>query len=151
MRHGPDNDMAAAALDAFLVAVIVVASVSDLRTRLIPDLPLIGALIAVPLLCALGAPADPAGRLGWGAAAAGFLLAAALMRPGGMGLGDVKLAGVLGVYLRGQVVTAFTFAFAAGTLAGAALIVRHGWTARRRTIPFGPFLGAGALAALADL
>jgi len=140
--------MAATALDASLVSVACVAAVSDLRTRLIPDRALIAGLLAVPVGCALGAPAAAGSRLGWGAAAAGSLLAAALIRPGGMGLGDVKLAGVLGVYLRAQVITAFAVAFAAGTLAGTALVARHGWGARKWTIPFAPFLAAGTLAAV---
>ena len=101
----------------------------------------------LPPLCALGVPADPAGRLGWGAAAAGLLLVAALVRPSGMGLGDVKLAGLLGIYLRADVATAFALAFSGGVLAGAVLIARHGWVARKRTIPFAPFLGGGALLA----
>jgi leader peptidase (prepilin peptidase) / N-methyltransferase len=139
--------MAAAALDASLVLVVAVTAISDLRTRLVRDEALIAGLAVVPPLCALGATADPAGRLGWGAAAAGLLLLAALFRPGGMGLGDVKLAGVLGVYLRSDVAAALVFAFSGGVLAGAVLIVRHGWSARKRTIPFAPFLGGGALLA----
>lgn len=148
-RHGARNDMAAAALDVSLLAVVAAAALSDLRTRLIPDGVLAAGLAVLPPLCALGAPADPLARLGWGATAAGLLLVAALLRPDGMGLGDAKLAGVLGVYLRAGIVPAFLVAFAAGAFAGAVLVARHGWEARRRTVPFAPFLGGGALIALA--
>jgi leader peptidase (prepilin peptidase)/N-methyltransferase len=81
--------------------------------------------------------------------AAGFLLAAALVRPDGMGLGDVKLAGVLGIYLGAAVIEAMVVAFAAGSLAGLVLLARHGWAARSSTIPFAPFLALGALLAIA--
>jgi leader peptidase (prepilin peptidase) / N-methyltransferase len=141
--------MAAALLDASLVAVLCVVALRDLRTRLIPDGPLVAGLAAA---LALGAVADPGslpGRLLAGLAAAAFLLAAALIRPDGMGLGDVKLAGVLGAYLEARVLEALLLAFAAGSIAGLALIARHGWSARTRTIPFAPFLALGALLALA--
>jgi leader peptidase (prepilin peptidase)/N-methyltransferase len=66
-----------------------------------------------------------------------------------MGLGDVKLAAVLGFYLAAGVIEAMVVAFAAGSLAGFVLLVRHGWQARSRTIPFAPFLALGALVAIA--
>ena len=76
------------------------------------------------------------------------LLAAALIRPEGMGLGDVKLAAVLGFYLGAGVIEAMVISFAAGSVAGLALLVRHGWRARTRTIPFVPFLALGTLVAI---
>jgi leader peptidase (prepilin peptidase)/N-methyltransferase len=87
-------------------------------------------------------------RLAAGAGAAGFLLAAAVICPDGMGLGDVKLAGVLGVYLGAAVIEAMLVAFAAGSAVGLVLLARHGWAARSRTIPFAPCLALGALVAL---
>jgi leader peptidase (prepilin peptidase)/N-methyltransferase len=141
--------MAAALLDASLVAVLCAVSIADLRSRLIPDAPLV---LGLALALGLGGLADPSslpGRLAAGSGAAGFLLAAALIRRDGMGLGDVKLAGVLGTYLGAGVIEALLVAFAAGSLAGLALIARHGWSARSRTIPFAPFLALGALVAIA--
>jgi leader peptidase (prepilin peptidase)/N-methyltransferase len=141
--------MAAALLDASLVALLGVVTVSDLRTRLIPDAPLVLSLV---LALAVGLVSDPGGlpeRLASGAAASAFLLAATLIRPDGMGLGDVKLAGVLGVYLGAAVVEALALALAAGSAIGLGLIARHGWAARGRTIPFAPCLALGALVALA--
>jgi leader peptidase (prepilin peptidase) / N-methyltransferase len=141
--------MAVALLDASLVAVLCAVSASDLRSRLIPDAPLV---LGLALALGIGGLADPdslPGRLAAGAAAAGFLLAAALVKPDGMGLGDVKLAGVLGTYLGERVIEALLVAFAAGSLAGLALILRHGWSGRSRTIPFAPFLALGAVVAIA--
>ncbi len=141
--------MAAALLDASLIALLGVVTVSDLRTRLVPDGAMVASLaIAVPV-CLLSDPGAMPGRLVAGLGAAAFLLAAALIRPDGMGLGDVKLAGVLGVYLGAAVIEAMVVAFAAGSVAGMVLLARHGWKARSRTIPFAPFLAIGALVAMA--
>jgi leader peptidase (prepilin peptidase)/N-methyltransferase len=141
--------MAAAALDASLVALLGIVTVSDLRTRLIPDAALAAGLCVALGVCLLSNPPAVPGRLLAGIAAGGFLLAAALIRPAGMGLGDVKLVAVLGVYLGSRVAEAIAIAFAAGSVAGLVLIIRHGWGARSRTIPFAPFLAAGALVAIA--
>ena len=141
--------MAAATLDASLVALLVVVTITDLRSRLVPDVALALALgVALPL-CLLSDPSDVPGRLLAAVAAGAFLLAAALIRPGGMGLGDVKLSALLGFYLGACVVEALLVAFAAGSAIGVVLLARHGWSARRRTIPFAPCLALGALAALA--
>jgi leader peptidase (prepilin peptidase)/N-methyltransferase len=140
--------MAAAVLDASLVALLGVVTVSDVRTRLVPDAALVaGMAVALPV-CLLSDPGGLPERLLCGLAAGGFLLIAALIRPDGMGLGDVKLAGVLGVYLGAGIGEAMTVAFAAGSIAGLFLLARHGWSARSRTIPFAPFLAIGALVAL---
>jgi leader peptidase (prepilin peptidase) / N-methyltransferase len=141
--------MAAALLDASLVLLLGVVTISDLRARLVPDGPLLSGAVLALVVCALTDPAELPERLAAGAGAAGFLLAAALIRPDGMGLGDVKLAGILGIYLSAAVIEAMIVAFAAGSVAGLVLIVRHGWEARSRTIPFAPFLALGALVAMA--
>lgn len=141
--------MAAVLADASLLALLLTVTVVDLRARLVPDRALV---LATAIVVPLAVATDP-GLLPERAVAAlgagGFLLAGALIRPGAMGLGDVKLAAVLGLYLGRGVVAALLVAFAAGSLLGLALIVRHGWEARTRAIPFAPFLSLGALAALA--
>ena len=141
--------MAAALLDASLIALLGVVTVSDLRTRLLPDSALVASLAIAVTVCLLSDPGAMPERLVAGLGAGGFLLAAALIRPSGMGLGDVKLAGVLGIYLGTAVIEAMVIAFAAGSVAGLALLARHGWEARSRTIPFAPFLALGALVAMA--
>jgi leader peptidase (prepilin peptidase) / N-methyltransferase len=140
--------MAAALLDASLVLMLGVVTVSDLRTRLVPDGPLTVCLALALGICALTEPGELPERLAAGAGAAGFLLVAALIRPDGMGLGDVKLAGVIGVYLGATVTEAMLVAVASGSLVGLALMARHGWAARSRTIPFAPCLALGALVAM---
>jgi leader peptidase (prepilin peptidase) / N-methyltransferase len=141
--------MAAAVLDASLVALLGVVTLSDLRTRLVPDWALAVSLgIALPICMVYEFGGVPE-RLLAALAAGAFLLVAALVRPDGMGLGDVKLAGVLGFYLGARVAEAMVVAFAAGSVAGLVLLARHGWSARSRTIPFAPFLAIGALVAIA--
>lgn len=141
--------MAAVLLDASLVVLLGVVTVSDLRTRLIPDAPLVVGLLLAVGVVASSAPDELPGRLAAGTGAGSFLLAAAMVRPHGMGLGDVKLAAVLGVYLGFPVVGAMVVAFASGSLVGLGLIARYGWSARGRTIAFAPCLALGALVAMA--
>lgn len=132
-----------------LTAVLVPIALIDLDHRLIPNvLTLAGACAAL----AIGMATDPAGvpeQLLAGAAAGGFLLAAALARPGGMGMGDVKLAAVLGLFLGWDVGVALLVALLAGTLVGLVVIARRGVAEGRRTaLPFGPFLALGGMVAL---
>ena len=141
--------MAAAVLDVSLLALLGVVTVSDLRTRLVPDGALLASLlVAISVSVVTSSDGVPV-RLLAGLCAGGFLLAAALIRPDGMGLGDVKLAAVLGFYLGAGVIEAMVIAFAAGSVAGLVLIARNGWRARSRTIPFAPFFALGALVTIA--
>jgi leader peptidase (prepilin peptidase)/N-methyltransferase len=82
-----------------------------------------------------------------GAAAFTFLLLTALAYPKGMGMGDVKLAGVMGLYLGVAVVPALLLAFLAGSVVGVALLVRAGG-GRGRGVPFAPFMALGGLVGL---
>jgi leader peptidase (prepilin peptidase) / N-methyltransferase len=144
------QDMAdSVALDLALVLIVVPAALIDLEHRIIPNrLTLLGALLAL----ALGTVLDPSGepeRLIAGVGAAGFLLLAALAYPGGMGMGDVKLAGMIGLFLGRAVVPAILIALLAGVLYGAILMARAGVARARRTrVPFGPFLAFGAVCAI---
>ena len=125
-----------------LAATLAAAVVYDVRERRIPNL--VTAPAAVAALFA-GAAQDPA-RLAAGAGAAAFLGVAAVLRPDGMGWGDVKLAGVLGLVLGPAVAEALFIAFASGTVYGLALALRRGLVrARRATVPFAPFLALGAV------
>jgi leader peptidase (prepilin peptidase)/N-methyltransferase len=137
------------ALSIALILIVVPSALIDLEHRIIPNrITLLGAVAAL----ALGLALDPAGepeRLIAGAAAGGFLLLAALAYPGGMGMGDVKLAGVMGLFLGASVAPALLIALVTGVLLGALLIARKGAQAGRKTaVPFGPFLALGALVAV---
>jgi leader peptidase (prepilin peptidase) / N-methyltransferase len=80
-----------------------------------------------------------------GAGAFTFLLIVVLVYPAGMGMGDVKLAGAMGVYLGLSILPALLTAFLTGTLFGLAIIAREGAQARKTAVPFGVFLAIGGL------
>ena len=142
LATGPD----AAGLAAGLVFVSILAAVTltDLDLRVIPNRLLIaGAVLGVPLVL-VADPSTAAERAIAAAAAGGGLLLVALAYPRGMGMGDVKLAALMGLYLGAAVAPAVLTGFLSGSLVGVALIARHGSGARKAAIPFGPFLALGA-------
>ncbi len=99
-------------------------------------------------IAAVGDPGSLPERAIAAAAAGGLLFAAALAYPRGMGLGDVKLAATMGLFLGRNVGPAILVALLAGALVGLAMIARHGAAARKRAIPFGPFLALGGVVGL---
>ncbi len=132
----------ALAFAALLVPVVFI----DFDHRIIPNpLMLLGAVVAPAILLATQ-PELLVEHLIAAAAAGGFFLAAAIAYPAGMGMGDVKLAGVMGLFLGRAVGPAIFVAMIAGTLVGAAIIARKGAAEGRKTaVPFGPFLALGGL------
>jgi leader peptidase (prepilin peptidase)/N-methyltransferase len=143
LAHG---SAAGIALSILLILLVVPIAVIDLEYRIIPNrITGPGAVLAIALGLALDPSGEP-GRLIAAVAAGGFLLIAALAYPGGMGMGDVKLAGVMGLCLGAAVAPALFVAMLAGVVVGVAVIARKGTRAGRKTaIPFGPFLALGAL------
>lgn len=77
-----------------------------------------------------------------------FLFIALLAYPRGMGMGDVKLAGAMGLYLGLAIVPAMLIAFLSGSIVGLAIIAREGAQARKKAVPFGVFLALGGIAGL---
>jgi leader peptidase (prepilin peptidase)/N-methyltransferase len=140
--------MAQQALAAFFVAVLVVLTVVDIRTRRLPNgIVLPAAVIVLAAHIAIA----PERALEWVVASLGafvLLLAGALIYPGGLGYGDVKLALLLGAALGWAVAAAFAVGFVAAGIAGVALIAVRGWSARKAAIPLGPFLALGSVAVL---
>ncbi len=142
------GDPAELALGLTFCALMVVVTLTDLERRVIPNTVLlvgagIGAAIAV-----IGDPGSLAERGVAAAGAGGALLCVALAYPRGMGMGDVKLAAVMGLYLGRAVVPAIVIGCGVGALFGLWLIARHGGEARKRTVPFGPFLALGGVVGL---
>jgi leader peptidase (prepilin peptidase)/N-methyltransferase len=137
----------------WFVAVGLLLAVVDLRTMLLPNRVLLPGLIGGLVLLAVAAAADGAwSALGRGVAAGGVafgvLLVLALIAPTGMGMGDVKLAALLGLYLGWlgwpTVFTGFFLGFLVQALLGLALLAARR-VGRRSELPFGPALLAGAL------
>jgi leader peptidase (prepilin peptidase)/N-methyltransferase len=136
-------------LGLLLVTVLVPIALIDLECKLIPNAITLPAAVAAVTVGVVLDPGHVPEQLIAGAAAGGFFLLAALARPGGMGMGDVKLAGVLGLYLGRAVAPALFCALVSGVFVGALVIARKGAAEGRATkVPFGPFLALGAIVAL---
>ena len=127
------------------ICVLVAISRVDLERRIIPNRIVVPAWIAV-LLAHLAI--HPGHWLEWLVASFGagiFFLVVALVNPGGLGMGDVKLALLLGAALGLDVVPALAIGSFAAALWGVVLLVRHGAAARKQAMPLGPFLAFGAV------
>jgi leader peptidase (prepilin peptidase)/N-methyltransferase len=131
---------------SFFCAVLVVLSAIDLRHRIVPNrLVLPAALVVLVAQTALSpSPEWALGALG----ASGFLFVAALAYPAGMGMGDVKLALLLGAMLGRVVAVGLMLGMVAALVPSVYLLARHGSAARKMGIPFAPFLALGAIVAL---
>jgi leader peptidase (prepilin peptidase)/N-methyltransferase len=136
------------ALELPFAAMLIAIAAIDLERQVIPNKILLPAAIYGVVAGAVVAGGELPELLIAGAAAFTALLLVALVHPAGMGMGDVKLAGVMGLYLGSAVAPALLLAFLAGTLAGLGLILREGPGARKKGVPFGPFLALGGIAAL---
>ena len=131
-----------------LAVTLVAAAATDLEQRIIPNrLMLAGAVLAL-VLWTLAEPSRLPENLIAGAAAGSFLLIAALAYPAGMGMGDVKLAAVMGLFLGRSVGPALFVGFAAGAVAGMAIMAARGAAARKQGVPFAPFLALGGIVGL---
>jgi len=144
--EGADRDVW---LGLAFVLLLVPVTFIDLDHRIIPNTLMLVGAVAAPVILLLTRPDHVPEHLAAGAAAGGFLLLAALAYPAGMGMGDVKLAAVMGLFLGRSVGPAMLVALVAGTLVGAAIMARKGTREGRKTaVPFGPFLALGGLAGL---
>jgi leader peptidase (prepilin peptidase)/N-methyltransferase len=143
------SDAGAIALGLLAVLVLVPVALIDLEHHVIPNA--ITAPAAI-LALALGSALDPSGepaRLIAAAAAGGGFLIVALISPRGMGMGDVKLAGLLGLVLGAEVAPALLIALVAGVAVGVIVLARRAPDERRSAgVPFGPFLALGGLTAV---
>ena len=127
-------------------AVLVTLSAIDLRHRIVPNRIVLPAA-AVVLVAHTALDPSPEWALG-ALGASGFLFAAALAYPKGMGMGDVKLALLLGAMLGTPVAIALFLGFVSSLAPAIVLFARHGRAARKMAIPLVPFLSLGALVAL---
>ena len=137
-----------AVIAAFFCAVLVVLSAIDAERRILPDvivLPSWALVLGAQIVLEPGRTAEwVAGSLG----ASLFLFLALVAYPKGMGMGDVKLALLLGAALGKSVSVGLMVGMLAALVYSTVLFARHGLAARKMAIPFGPFLAFGALVAL---
>jgi leader peptidase (prepilin peptidase) / N-methyltransferase len=135
-----------AAIASFFCAVLVVLSAIDIDRRIVPNKIVLPA--AVIVLAAQTAVHPSIEWLVAGLGASLFLLLAALAYPRGMGMGDVKLALLLGFAVGWNVPVALFAGMIAALVPSAVLFARHGSKARKMAIPFAPFLALGGVLAL---
>jgi leader peptidase (prepilin peptidase)/N-methyltransferase len=128
----------------FTAALIALAGI-DLDHKLLPN-KIVYPLAAYGLIATLLVERDDlVEHVIAGTGAFAFLLVAVIAYPRGMGMGDVKLAGVMGLYLGASVIPALLVAFLSGSLAGIVILAREGAAARKKAIPFGVFLALGGI------
>jgi leader peptidase (prepilin peptidase)/N-methyltransferase len=131
---------------AFFCAVLVTISATDLSHRIVPN---VIVLPAAAMVLVAQTALEPSAE--WALAAFGasfFLFLAALAYPKGMGMGDVKLALLLGAMLGRTVPVGLMLGMVAALVPSMVLFARHGSAARKMAIPFAPFLAFGAIVAL---
>ncbi|MEI6364703.1 MAG: prepilin peptidase [Actinomycetes bacterium] len=147
-----------AALPAFLYlgAIGVALAMIDLDVRRLPDVIVVPSYVVALVLLGVGAvvegtPVVLIRTVLGGLSLYAFYFLLVLVKPAGMGWGDVKLAGVLGLYLGflgwGSVVVGGFLGFALGGLVGGGLMLARR-AGRKSKIPFGPFMLAGAFLAV---
>jgi leader peptidase (prepilin peptidase) / N-methyltransferase len=135
-------------LAAAVLAVLAVLSVIDMRWRVLPNkivLPVTGAVLVWQTAFSPDRAAE------WIFAALGaavLMLLPSLVQPGAIGMGDVKLAALLGATLGAGVLSALMLGFLALAPAALVVLIRRGAAGRRATLPLGPFLAFGAAVVL---
>ena len=143
LRFGLSRD---AVVAAFVCTVLVAISVTDLEHRIVPNRIVVPGAVAV-LFAQTALHPSPEWTIG-ALGASGFLLLAALAYPAGMGMGDVKLALLMGAALGRVVPVALMVGMLSALVPSAVLFVRHGAGARKMGIPLAPFLALGTIVGL---
>jgi leader peptidase (prepilin peptidase)/N-methyltransferase len=131
---------------AIFCAALVTISATDIERMIVPNRVVLPATVVVLALQLVRQPSLEWPAAGLGAAL--FLFTAALLYPRGMGMGDVKLALLLGVALGRAVPVALMAGTLAALVPSIVLLARDGAAARKRAIPFAPFLAFGGVVAL---
>ena len=135
-----------ALIGSVFCAALVTVSATDFELRIIPNRIVLPSAAFVLAANTLVHPSVEWIAAGLGAA--GFLLLAALAYPAGMGMGDVKLALLMGVGLGRTVPVALMIGMLSALVPAIVLLARHGSAARKMAIPFGPFLAFGGIVTL---
>ena len=136
-----------ALLGAVFTPVLVLLAAIDARNRLLPNVIIGPAILAVGVILAASDPASFPGHLAVAAATGGFFFAFAAFFPGSLGMGDAKLVFLLGLALGSKAFGALILAFLGLLVVALYIVAKRGVAARKETIPFGPFLAFGGLVA----
>ena len=125
--------------------MLLLLTAIDLQRRLIPNVIVLPAIVVV-LIAQIALFPDR--TLEWLLASFGaalFFFVPLLIYPAGMGMGDVKLAALIGAVLGWSVAVAILGALLAGAVFAVAVLVREGMSARKKAIPYGPFIAFGGI------
>jgi leader peptidase (prepilin peptidase)/N-methyltransferase len=140
--RGFDDDLV---LELPFVALLIALAAIDIDHRLLPNKIVYPMAVYGVIATLLVNRGDLVENLAAGAGAFLFLLVAVIAYPRGMGMGDVKLAGAMGLYLGLSVIPALLTAFLSGTVVGVFIIAREGAQGRKKAVPFGVFLALGGI------
>jgi leader peptidase (prepilin peptidase)/N-methyltransferase len=140
--RGFDNDLV---LELPFVAALIALAAIDFDHKLLPNKIVYPLAVYGVIATLLVDQDDLVENLIAGAGAFAFLFAAVLAYPRGMGMGDVKLAGAMGLYLGLSVIPALLTAFLSGSVVGVYIIAREGAEGRKKAVPFGVFLALGGI------
>jgi leader peptidase (prepilin peptidase) / N-methyltransferase len=140
--RGFDNDLV---LELPFVSALIALAAIDFDHRLLPN-KIVYPLAAYGVIATLLVDRDDlVENLIAGAGAFAFLLLAVIAYPRGMGMGDVKLAGAMGLYLGLSIIPALLVAFLSGSVVGVFILAREGAAGRKKAVPFGVFLALGGI------
>ena len=140
--RGFDDDLV---LELPFVALLIALAAIDFDHRLLPNKIVYPMAVYGVIATVLVDRGDLVENLAAGAGAFLFLLVAVIAYPRGMGMGDVKLAGAMGLYLGLSVIPALLAAFLSGSVVGIFIIAREGAQGRKKAVPFGVFLALGGI------
>ena len=143
-RYGVSGNALVGAI--FCPALVLLAAI-DLKHKLLPNMIVLPACVAVGLIVAVSAPGDFLAHFLAGLALGGFFFAFAAIFPGSLGMGDAKLGFLLGLALGAKTLGAALIAFAGLLVAALYILATRGASARKDSIPFGPFLALGGILA----
>jgi leader peptidase (prepilin peptidase) / N-methyltransferase len=140
--RGFDDDLL---LELPFVAGLIALAGIDLDHKLLPNRIVYPLAVWGVVAVLIAERDDLVEHLVAGAGAFLFLFTAVLAYPRGMGMGDVKLAGAMGLYLGAAVIPALLVAFLSGSVVGLFILAREGAAARKKAVPFGIFLALGGI------
>jgi prepilin signal peptidase PulO-like enzyme (type II secretory pathway) len=136
-----------AVLGAVFCPTLLLLAAIDIKHKLLPNMIILPASLAVGLIVAASAPGSFLSHLAAGAALGGFFFIFGAVFPGSIGMGDAKLGFLMGLALGAKTLGATLLAFAALLLAALFVLATRGLSARKDALPFGPFLAFGGILA----
>jgi leader peptidase (prepilin peptidase) / N-methyltransferase len=136
-----------ALLGAVFCPTLILLAAIDAKHRLLPNAIIVPASLAVGLIVAASTPGDFFSHLAAGAALGGFFFLFGTIFAGSLGMGDAKLGFLIGLALGSKTLGATLVAFAGLLVAALYILGTRGASARKDTIPFGPFLALGGILA----